>query len=106
MIALALPVVLVARGSLGTINHSLLSLKTLKDAGLDVLGIVFCDAAPCDDDFIRRDNPKTIKQFGRVNILGHIPFSPALSDDNISNLFWDDFQNQLIGLDIIMDVFA
>jgi len=105
MVALALPVVLVARGSLGTINHSLLSLQTLKNAGLDVLGIVFCDAIPCADDFIRRDNPKTIAQFGKTDILGDIPHCPALAAEDISDNAWDDFQGRLTGLRHISTLF-
>ncbi|HHH75426.1 MAG TPA: dethiobiotin synthase, partial [Phycisphaerae bacterium] len=105
MVALDLPVVLVARGSLGTINHSLLSVQALQNAGLDVLGIVFCDATPCEDDFIRRDNPETIARFAGVNILGDIPYRCELTAEDISDKAWDDFKGQLSGFEELMNVF-
>jgi len=105
MVELSLPVVLVARGSLGTINHSLLSLRALKDAGLDVLGIIFCDATPCEDDFIRRDNPETIARFAGINILGNIPCCRDLAAEDISDKAWDDFQSHLTGLEQLVNVF-
>ncbi len=74
MKALSLPVLLVSRGGLGTINHTLLSLNVLRAAGLSVAGVIFNDAAPLPDDMISRDNPLVIKQFGDVDILGHIPY--------------------------------
>ena len=57
---------LCARTSLGTINHSLLSLETLRRHGVNVLGIVFVgDAMP--------DSERTIVEFGRTRPLGRLP---------------------------------
>jgi len=41
---LGLPVLIVARASLGTINHTLLTLEACKKRGLDVLGVVLSHA--------------------------------------------------------------
>lgn len=41
---LELPVLIVARASLGTINHTLLTLEACSARGLDVLGVVLCHA--------------------------------------------------------------
>ena len=51
---LSLPVVLVARAALGTINHTLLSLEALRSAGLTVLGVILNSAVPGEDDFVAR----------------------------------------------------
>jgi dethiobiotin synthase len=40
MVQLGLPVLLVARSGLGTLNHTLLSLEALRGRGLQVLGVV------------------------------------------------------------------
>jgi dethiobiotin synthase len=70
---LALPVLVVARGSLGTINHSLLTVRVLRDAGLRVLGVVLNDAEPCEPNELRWDNPIAISQYGDVPVLGDLP---------------------------------
>ncbi len=74
MVRLSLPVLLVARPWLGTINHTLLSLRELARAGVPVLGVIFNDSHPCTRDEIVSDNRLTIERFGGSPVLGHLPF--------------------------------
>ena len=71
---LALPVVIVARPGLGTINHTLLTIDCLRKHGLQVEGVVFNYARPCRRGPAERTNPAVIEKFGRVKILGIVPF--------------------------------
>ena len=108
MTRLAMPVLLVARGSLGTINHTLLSLETLRRAGLEVIGVVINDAPPGDaspeqDDFIRRDNPKAIASFGDVKILADIPFIPGLATEKPDQASWRAVEKTFTDIDTILD---
>jgi len=80
MQALKLPVLLAARPGLGTINHTLLSIRALRSDGLDIAGVVFVTSTGQEPGFIEEDNATTIEQFGRVPILGTIPYSPLLVD--------------------------
>ncbi len=80
MKALNFPILLAARPGLGTINHTLLSIHTLRSAGLDIAGIVFVESEKTDSGFIEEDNHKTIEQFGEIPILGKIPFCPLLGE--------------------------
>ncbi|MBV1689546.1 dethiobiotin synthase [Novosphingobium sp. G106] len=61
-----LPVVLVARTTLGTINHSLLSLEALRARGLQVAGVIFSgeENAPSEQAII---------EFGQCRHLGRLP---------------------------------
>jgi dethiobiotin synthetase len=60
-----LPVVVVARTTLGTINHSLLTIAALRSRGLEVAGIVFVgDGNPASE--------AAIAEFGQVRVLGRI----------------------------------
>ncbi len=94
--ALGLPVVLVARVGLGTINHTLLSLMALKARGLAVAGVVLNETRPqsAEDAFIRADNPGTIAAFGGVPVFGTLPF---LADASAAAL--RDATARLDGLD-------
>lgn len=80
--ALGLPVVLVARRGLGTINHTLLSLRELRRAGLEVRGVVFNETAPRENGCIERDNLETVARLGDVAVLGSLPFVPGLRGDD------------------------
>ncbi|MGY3453819.1 dethiobiotin synthase [Bradyrhizobium sp. USDA 4353] len=75
-----LPVVLCARTSLGTINHSLLSLSALRSRGIDVLGIAFIGAA-------HSDNEQTICRLGAVKRLGCLPWLATLTAGSLQRAF-------------------
>lgn len=45
-VELGLPVVVVARGGLGTLNHTVLTVDSIRDAGLEILGIFLNHGAP------------------------------------------------------------
>lgn len=72
MLELSWPVVLVVRGDLGTINHSLLSLTVLRNAGLQIAAVVVNHLTE-DISMVTRDNPKAIAQFGCVSRIATIP---------------------------------
>ncbi len=69
---LNLPVILVARSSLGTLNHTLLTLEALKTRRIRTLGVVF-NSLFQEDERIVQDNMKTIAHFGRVRVYGPVP---------------------------------
>ena len=62
---LAIPILLVAKSGLGTINHTLLSLDLLKNHLLPVLGVVM--NGPSDSD-----NRKAIEHFGNISVFAEI----------------------------------
>jgi len=70
-----LPLVLVARGSLGTINHTLLSLDLVQRRGLPLLGVVLnCSQGRlCESDLANLDLLK--RELGS-RLLGEIPYAP------------------------------
>ncbi len=72
-----LPVVLVARSGLGTINHTLLSLEALKSRRLPIVGVVF-------NGPIHEDNPRTIHDFGGVPIIAELPVIPQLTAEALA----------------------
>ena len=79
MQALRFPILIAARPGLGTINHTLLSIRALRSDDLGIAGIVFIASEEGEPGFIEEDNAVTIEQFGKVPILGTIPYSAQLS---------------------------
>jgi len=66
MAKLALPILLVGRSTLGTINHTLLSLAALRSRGLPIGGVVL-DGPP------NAANRSAIERFGQVRVLAELP---------------------------------
>ncbi len=66
MRALALPVLVAARSSLGTINHTLLTLEALRARSLCVAGVVMVGEP-------NRDNRAAIEQYGAVPVFAEMP---------------------------------
>ena len=106
MKALALPVVLVARGGLGTINHTLLSVRAVREAHLRLLGVVVIDAAAGERDFVRGDNPAAIEQFGEVKVLCDVPHIPQLDGAEPPEEAWRQLDRHLAGLGEILGSLA
>jgi dethiobiotin synthetase len=71
---LQLPVIVVARASLGTINHSLLTLEAIEDDGLSVAGLVL-SRHETDDPAVAESNLAQIQRCwaGRISILSTDP---------------------------------
>ncbi len=75
-----IPVILCARTTLGTINHSLMSLASLRQARCPVIGIAFIgDANPAVE--------RTICDFGAVAHLGCLPKLAPLTRETLSKAF-------------------
>ena len=68
---LQLPVVIVARPSLGTINHTTLTVEYARAAGLDVVGVVVSNY-PDVPDLAEQTNPEAIEALTGVPVLGLI----------------------------------
>jgi len=79
MQALKFPILIAARPGLGTINHTLLSIRALRSDELDIAGIVFAASEAGEPGFIEEDNAVAIEQFGKIPVLGTIPYCKQLA---------------------------
>ena len=74
-IDLGLPLVVVARTGLGTINHTLLTVEAARTAGLDVAGIVMTPW-PLEPEPIELSNRETVERLSGVVVSGLATTSP------------------------------
>ncbi len=74
---LRLPVLLVSRTGLGTLNHTLLSLACLHHHQIPVAGIVLNDPDNTRD-IAARTNPSTLQRWTSVPLLGRIPYDSRI----------------------------
>jgi dethiobiotin synthetase len=76
-VMLRLPVLVVARNTLGAINHAMLTVESARRVGLDVIGIVLNRPAFTEDD-ATRTNATSLRRWGGAPFIGEIPFLPSL----------------------------
>ncbi|HJT87012.1 MAG TPA: dethiobiotin synthase [Bryobacteraceae bacterium] len=77
MRALALPVLVVARSSLGTINHTLLTVEALRRRDLDVAGVLMVGEK-------NLENRAAIEHYGGIPVLGEMPVLAPLDAARLS----------------------
>lgn len=70
---LGLPAIVVARAGLGTINHTLLSVETLRRARVRVAGVVINEYPPETPGVAEETNPRAIEKWGKVAVLCLVP---------------------------------
>ena len=73
--ALRLPVLLVARAGLGTLNHTGLSLEALARRRVPVRAVVLSRSSPARDPS-ERDNAQLLAERHGVRVLGPVPYRP------------------------------
>jgi dethiobiotin synthetase len=78
---LDLPLLIVARTGLGTLNHTLLTVEVAKRRGVRVAGVIFNHLVQ-RRGLAEKTNPSVIKDFLSVPILGEIPYAPFLKGEN------------------------
>jgi malonyl-CoA O-methyltransferase len=84
MVQLGLPVLVVARPSLGTINHTLMTLEVLRNRTLNIAGVVLVGEP-------NPSNREAIERFGEVEVVGEMPAFPKLTADALEGWATMDF---------------
>src|SRR5262245_29141153 len=81
---LAAPVVIAARTALGTINHTLLTIEATRRANLSLIGVVMVGKE-------NSDNRRAIERYGKVPIVGAIPWLDSITRTNLIRVFEQHF---------------
>ncbi len=71
---LKLPVIIVARSGLGTINHTVLTIEALRNRNIEIFGVVM-NGDP------NRENKKAIELYGKTKVLAEMPKFEKLDSD-------------------------
>ncbi|HVA72267.1 MAG TPA: dethiobiotin synthase [Candidatus Limnocylindrales bacterium] len=80
MAHLGLPILLVARTSLGTINHTLLSVAALRAARLDLRGVIMVGKP-------NKENRAAIEHYGEIEVVGTIPMLAKINRAALIRVF-------------------
>lgn len=87
----SLPVLLICRSELGTINHSLLSIEALRSRDISILGAVFVGPRHID-------NEKAIEHYGQVPVLGQLTLTERYSTQSLISEYSTHCQDLIAAL--------
>ncbi len=87
MAHLGAPVVVASRTALGTINHTVLTVRALRGAGIFVKGVVMIGEE-------NGDNERAIERYGGVPIVGRIPLLNCICYKTLVNVFEAEFDRE------------
>ena len=86
---LGAPVLVASRTALGTINHTLLTLMALRNAKLDIRGVVMIGKE-------NRDNRLAVERYGSVPVVGWIPWLEKIDRETLVSVFQQFFDAQAL----------
>jgi len=81
IVQLDLPIIIVARAALGTINHTLLTIEAAQKRNLNILGVIYNTVLPQANPTAAQTSPETITRISQIPSLGTLPFDPHVNID-------------------------
>ncbi len=84
---LGFPVLIAARAALGTINHTLLTVRALLCAKIAVKGVVMIGHR-------NKDNERSIEHFAAIPVIGSIPWLDTINREALLTVFRGNFDRQ------------
>jgi dethiobiotin synthase len=79
------PIVIASRTTLGTINHTLLTVAAIRNANLELRGVVMSGKE-------NGDNRKAIERYGNVPVIGWIPWLDRIDAETLRSVFNQHFE--------------
>ncbi|HLI30829.1 MAG TPA: dethiobiotin synthase [Terriglobia bacterium] len=84
-VRLQFPVIVAAKTALGTINHTLLTLRALRAAGKEALGVVMLGPE-------NLENRLAIERYGKIPVIGYVPWLPSINRNRLVEVFQSNFE--------------
>ena len=78
-----LPLLIVARAALGTINHTLLTIEAARARGLQINSVIYNTLSPGGPDVSAQMSPGVVTRISGVPSSGTIPYDPDVDVDAI-----------------------
>ncbi len=85
----SIPVILVARSTLGTINHTLMSIEVLRLRDINPLGVILKGEQ-------NENNKKAIEYFGKTDVLAWVPHIPQVTRETLLQIELGEKLRQLL----------
>lgn len=104
MIELGLPVIIVTRPNLGTINHTVLTVEYARNRGLHVAGIIMNGWNAETVGILETSNEEYITHLTGVPVVGKFPYSPGIRAGSIDTVELAKLGEQYLQMDKIISI--
>lgn len=91
-----LPLIVVARPGLGTLNHTMLTVKYALKEGLKVAGVVINYANPPENTEAEKTNVQVLGQICPAPVIGSLPYLKSLDEDVLEKTALKNLDAELI----------
>ena len=92
----SLPLLIVIKPGLGTINHTMLTVNYALEAGLEVAGIVINYSRTPENTLAEKTNPKILEEICPVPVIGTFPYLTGMGDDLIEKTALRNFDLEVL----------
>jgi len=89
-----IPAVIVTRSKIGTVNHTIMTVKMCEKYKIPIKGIIINDFD--SDGYKTKELTRDLKSLLRVPVLGTIPFIDDLSDSSLNKIFKKNLNLKLL----------
>lgn len=93
---LQLPIIVVSRPTLGTLNHTLLTVEIARHYNIEIKGIVVNYTEKFRKGVTERQNIKALEKVCRVPVLAEIPFIKGINPHNLPTKLFDKVVDAII----------
>lgn len=104
MVELGLPVIIVTRPNLGTINHTVLTVEYARSRGLQVAGIIINGWNEDEVGILENSNAEYMVGLTGVPIIGKFPYSPTISGAKVESSELGKLGEKYLQIDEIMNI--
>ena len=98
-----LPLLIVARAALGTINHTLLTIEAARSRGLQINSVIYNTLSPGEPDVSAQMSPEVVTRISGVPSAGTVPYDPDVDVDAICLGGIVDLIEARVDLDLILE---
>lgn len=96
---LNLPILIVSRIGLGTLNHTLLTVSFAKQFDLKIIGIILNLYCSDTAGIVEKTNPAEIERLTQIPVVGVVPYDKRLETNKPSRVFLVDFITKYVEFD-------
>jgi dethiobiotin synthetase len=93
---LGLPLLIVTKPGLGTINHTMLTVNYALEAGLDVAGVIINYSRPPENNLAEKTNPATLRTICPVPVIGTFPYLKGMGEDVLEKTALRNFDLEIL----------
>lgn len=80
---LGLSAIIITKPTLGTLNHTILTIEALKSKKIPIKGYIINFSEPAKNDIAEKTNPEALRELLDISFLGIMPYLSDLNKDTI-----------------------